>query len=419
MWAKISLTKQAALMQPLSSPFASPDYVRYLVGSTCLNLGQTMLGAALGWEIYERTHDALALGYVGLTEIIPVVLFALAAGQVADKYERRHVVMLALAGMIAAVLTLAWLSLTGGPIWAFYACIFVTGTSQAFYGTARSAMLPRTVPGELLERAVTISSSVSQGAYLIGPAIAGLVIGRLHLAGPIYFVEAVAAGIFLVLLAGMQPMPVAPSGKAAGWGEVFAGARFVWNSELMLASITMDMFAVLLGGAVTLLPIFAKDVLHAGPEGLGWLLMASPLGAFITGVWMSRRAPIRRNGPVLLWVVVGFGFATIGFGLSTNIWLSWAMLCLAGGFDMVSMVIRLNMLQKLTPDAMRGRVNAVHSVFIGTSNELGGFESGLTAKFWGPLRSVVFGGVGTLVTVGLTAWKYPSLRRMGAIPDAE
>jgi MFS family permease len=406
-------------MQELSSPFDSPDYLRYLVGSTCLNLGQTMLGAALGWEIYERTHDALALGYVGLTEIIPVVLFALPAGQVADKYERRHVVMLALAAMIAAVLTLAWLSLTSGPIWAFYACIFVTGTAQAFYGAARSAMLPRTVPPEQLERAVTINSSASQAAYLVGPAIAGALIGKLHLAGPIYVVEAVAAGIFLLALAGMKPMPVAPSGKAAGWGEVFAGARFVWNCELMLAAITMDMFAVLLGGAVTLLPIFAKDVLHAGPEGLGWLLMASSSGAFLTGVWLARRPPIHRNGPVLLWTVVGFGLATIGFGLSTNFWLSWAMLFLAGAFDMVSMVIRINMVQKLTPDAMRGRVAAVHSVFIGTSNELGGFESGLTAKLWGPVVSVVFGGVGTLVTVGLTALKWPSLRHMASIPEAE
>jgi MFS family permease len=229
----------------------------------------------------------------------------------------------------------------------------------------------------------------------------------------------VAARIIQVALAGMSPMPVAHSGKAAGWGEVFAGARFVWNSELMLAAITMDMFAVLLGGAVTLLPVFAKDVLHAGPEGLGWLLMASSLGAFLTGVWLARRPPIRRNGPVLLWTVVGFGIATIGFGLSTNFWLSWTMLFIAGATDMVSMVIRINMVQKLTPDAMRGRVSAVHSVFIGTSNELGGFESGLTAKLWGPVRSVVFGGAGTLAIVALTALKWPSLRRMGAIPDAE
>jgi MFS family permease len=280
-------------------------------------------------------------------------------------------------------------------------------------------MLPRTVPPEQLERAVTINSSASQAAYLVGPAIAGALIGKLHLAGPIYVVEAVAAGIFLLALAGMKPMPVAPSGKAAGWGEVFAGARFVWNCELMLAAITMDMFAVLLGGAVTLLPIFAKDVLHAGPEGLGWLLMASSSGAFLTGVWLARRPPIHRNGPVLLWTVVGFGLATIGFGLSTNFWLSWAMLFLAGAFDMVSMVIRINMVQKLTPDAMRGRVAAVHSVFIGTSNELGGFESGLTAKLWGPVVSVVFGGVGTLATVGLTALKWPSLRHMASIPEAE
>jgi hypothetical protein len=249
----------------------------------------------------------------------------------------------------------------------------------------------------------------------VGPALAGFLIAELGVAAPLYALNAAACGIFLIALVGMRPMPVDHSGAAATWKEVFAGLNFVWNSQLMLAAITMDMFAVLLGGATTLLPIFAKDILHVGPQGLGWLLMAPSLGAFLTGIVLARRGPIQRNGAALLWTVLGFGLATIGFGAATTFWVSWVMLFLVGGFDMVSMVIRIQLVQRLTPDAMRGRVAAVHAVFIGTSNELGGFESGLTAAWFGPVRSVVWGGVGTLAIVGYTALKWPVLRRLREI----
>lgn len=404
----------------MPSPFDSSDFRRYLIGNTCLNLGQTMLGTAIGWELYDRTHAAMALGYVGLVEIIPVVLLALPAGQAADRFERRYVVMAALATIIVSSLGLAALSYTRGPIPLFYVCLLVAGCAQAFHGAARSALLPRTVPDEVLEQAVTIGTSSSQAAYLVGPAIAGFLIAQLNAAAPIYALNAAFACVFLAALAGMRPMPVDHTGRASGWAEVFAGLRFVWTTEIMLAAITMDMIAVLLGGATTLLPIFAKDILGVGPQGLGWLLMAPSSGAFLTGLVMARRPPIRHNGAVLLWSVVGFGLATIGFGMSRVFWLSWAMLFLVGATDMVSMVIRQHLVQRFTPDAMRGRVAAVHAVFIGTSNELGGFESGLTAHLFGAVNSVVYGGLGTLITVGLTALKWPALRRLGEIaPGSE
>ncbi|MNY18077.1 enterobactin exporter EntS [compost metagenome] len=221
------------------------------------------------------------------------------------------------------------------------------------------------------------------------------------------------------MLAGLKTPPVQPSKHAPTWADALVGLKFVMKTELMLAAITLDMFAVLLGGAVVLLPVFAKDVLAVGPQGLGWLIAAPSLGAALTSIVLSALPPIRRNGPVLLWGVAGFGLATVGFALARNPLLAWTMLFLTGVCDTLSVVIRVNLATILTPDEMRGRVEAVHRIFIGTSNELGGFESGVTAAWWGPVRSVLFGGIGTMVVVGLVAWRSPALRRLGVIKAEE
>lgn len=403
------------------APIRVPAFTRFLIGHTCALMGQAMIATAIGWDLYERTGSALALGWVGLVLFVPVALFALPAGQLADRYDRRLIVMAASTVMATSSLGLAWVALTNGPLWIYYAMLFAAGTGYAFLSPAKSALLPALVPADMLGQAITWSTGVGQFAFLAGPAIAGAVIGLTHGAITVYLLDALAASGFVLSLFGLRvtPREVAVN-QAAGWSELLAGLRFVRDSELLLAAITLDMVAVLLGGAVALLPIFAKDVLGVGPEGLGWLSTAQSVGAFLMGIALTHLPPIRRNGPVLLWMIAGFGVASVGFGLATHLIVAWVMLFFAGAFDMVSMVIRSHMVQTLTPDAMRGRVAAVHSVFVGTSNELGGFESGVTAAWFGPVRSVVFGGLGTLLVVGLVAWRLPGLRRLGElkVPEA-
>lgn len=397
------------------APLKHPGVLRYLVGNAAAHLGQIMLGVAIGWEVYERTGSAMALGYVGLAQFIPVLLLALPAGQLADRIDRRLIVMLALIAWITASLGLAAISYFDGPLIGVYLLLVLEGSAQAFRGPAASAILPNLVPAEDLSKAVTWNTSVVQFSLMLGPAFAGLLIALTKDALPIYLLDAALAAIFLVALTGIRPIRPPESTHAPGWGDLLEGLRFVRRTPLLLAAITLDMVAVLLGGAVALLPVFAKDILQIGPQGLGWLMAAPSLGAFAMGLMLTHMPPLRNNGPVLLWVVAGFGLATIGFGLSTNAFLSWGMLFLVGAFDMVSMVIRSTMLQHFTPDAMRGRVSAIHSVFVGTSNELGAYESGLTASWWGPVRAVIVGGVGTLVMVGFAASRWPQLRRLKAL----
>lgn len=396
-----------------------PAFGPLLAGNSMAVVGQMMLGTALGWDLYEQTGSPLVLGYVGLVQFIPVLLFALPAGQVADRFNRKGIMLACVLLTMGCALGLAALAAGHGPLWGYLACIFGVGVAQAFMGPARSALVPALVPQELLGQALALSSSVFQFGFLFGPLAAGALIALTHQAMPVYLVDAAATLVFAVLLARVPvPPQVRPQG-AASWADVLVGLRFVFSRELMLAAITLDMFAVLLGGAVALLPVFARDVLHVGPVGLGILTAAQPLGALVMGVAMAHRPPVRRNGPVLLFAVTGFGLATLGFGLSHWAWLSWLMLFLVGATDMVSMVIRNQLTTLLTPDAMRGRVSAVHLVFVGTSNELGGFESGLTAAWWGAARSVIYGGLGTLAVVGLVASRSRALRELRELVPAE
>ena len=384
-----------------------------------------MLQVALGWELYERTHSALALGLVGLVTAIPVVLLALPAGHLADKMDRKKIVVVAQAIFILMSLSLSVLSHFQGPIILMFAILLVRGTAQAYNNPARSALLPRLVPAEVFGNAVTWSSSGFQTAAVVGPALGGLVIAINHRATGAYVIDAFLTTIYLVMLIAIRGGHV-PHGNSASahalkprermtLKSLAAGMRFVKDTKVILAALTLDLFAVLFGGATALLPIFAKDILHSGPEGLGWLRAAPSVGALIVMMTIAHRPPMQRTGWNLILGVAGFGIATIVFGLSRSFGLSMVMLLILGGLDGISMIIRGTLVQLWTPDEMRGRVSAVNSVFIDMSNELGGFESGALAAAVGPVAAVVGGGIGTIIVVAGVAYAWPELRRLGPL----
>ena len=384
-----------------------------------------MLQVALGWELYERTHSALVLGLVGLVTAIPVVLLALPAGHLADKMDRKKIVVFAQAVFILMSVSLSLVSHVQGPIFLIFAILLIRGTAQAYNNPARSALLPRLVPSEVFGNAVTWSSSGFQTAAVVGPAIGGLVIAIEHRATGAYVIDATLTAVYLVMLlmirGGAAPSAISTSAHALKPRErmtlksLAAGMRFVKDTKVILAALTLDLFAVLFGGATALLPIFAKDILQVGPEGLGWLRAAPSVGALIVMMTIAHRPPMQRTGWNLIVAVAGFGVATIIFGLSRSFLLSMAMLLLLGGLDGVSMIIRGTLVQLWTPDEMRGRVSAVNSVFIDMSNELGGFESGALAAAVGPIAAVVGGGIGTVIVVAGVAYIWPELRRLGPL----
>jgi MFS family permease len=388
-------------------------------------IGWQMLQVALGWELYERTDSALALGLVGLVTAIPVVLLALPAGHLADRMDRKRIVVIAQMIFVLMSLSLSVLSHNAGPIILIYAILLIRGTAQAYNNPARSALLPRLVPAEVFPNAVTWSASGFQTAAVVGPAIGGLVIGIQHRATDAYIIDAILTSIYLVMLlairGGQAPQTESTSAHALKRRErmtmhsLIAGMRFVKDTKVILAAITLDLFAVLFGGATALLPIFAKDILQVGPEGLGWLRAAPSVGALVVMVTIAHRPPMQRTGWTLILAVAGFGITTIVFGLSRSFPLSMAMLLMLGGLDGISMIIRGTLVQLWTPDEMRGRVSAVNSVFIDMSNELGGFESGALAALVGPVIAVVGGGIGTIVVVAAVAWAWPELRRLGSL----
>ncbi len=312
-----------------------------------------------------------------------------------------------------------------GPIFLIFAILLVRGTAQAYNNPARSALLPKLVPPEVFGNAVTWSSSGFQTAAVVGPALGGLVIAIQHRATEAYIIDAFLTGIYLAMLIAIRgdsvPQAELVSAHALKPRErmtlksLAAGMRFVLDTKVILAALTLDLFAVLFGGATALLPIFAKDILQVGPEGLGWLRAAPSVGALIVMMTIAHRPPMQRTGWNLILAVTGFGVATIVFGLSRSFGLSMAMLLILGGLDGISMIIRGTLVQLWTPDEMRGRVSAVNSVFIDMSNELGGFESGALAAAVGPIAAVVGGGIGTIVVVAGVAYAWPELRRLGAM----
>ena len=405
-------------MQALHDPYAAlriPDYRRVLVGSVLASLGTEMQAVAVGWELYDRTGSAAALGFVGLVQFLPVLFFSLPAGHAADRYSRKHLLAGALGLMAVASTGLALLSLWRGPIPLVYLCLLLAGTSRAFNAPARWALVPQVVPLEVLSNAVTWNSSGWQIASVAGPALGGLLIGMTSRAAPAYVGTALCCIGCAVLVLSVKLRTPAHPVQAATTRSLLAGIHFVWSKKLILAAITLDLFAVLLGGATALLPIYASDILQVGPTGLGWLRAAPSLGALLMAVTLAHRSPFRRAGRALLLAVTGFGVATIVFGLSRNFALSFTMLALTGALDNISIVVRGTLVQTLTPDEMRGRVSAVNAIFIGSSNELGAFESGITAQLFGPVISVVGGGIGTILVVLLAMLKWPEIYRLGSL----
>ena len=388
------------------------DFRLLLVGRFITSLGDQMLSFAIGWELWLRTHNELALGLVGLVQVIPIILLSLPAGHVADQHDRKRIVIVTQALLMMCVLGLALLSLFRGPLALVYLCLAGIGTARAFNSPATSTLLPQTVPPSIFTSAATWSSSAWQLASVIGPSLAGVLVALLTDVTAIYVLDAMACLTFLILVLLIKGRPLALSRKAPTRESLAEGVRFIRNTKVILAAITLDMFAVMLGGAVTLLPVYATDILKVGPEGLGLLRTAPSIGALIMALLLAHLPAFQHAGRTLLFAVTGFGVATIIFGLSTWFGLSVLMLVMLGGLDNISVVIRSTLLLTYTPDEMRGRTSAVNSIFISASNELGGFESGLTAALFGPVLSVVGGGIGTILVVLAIATVWPEMRRL-------
>lgn len=403
---------------PRHDPYAAlrhPDYRRLLTGSMLSMIGQEMQAVAVGWELYDRTGSTLALGLVGLVLVVPVLLLALPAGQVADIFARKRILLLAQSVMVLTSLGLTWTSAQRAPVGWIYVCLGIAGVAGAFARPARWALAIQVVPRADLANAVTWRSSSLQMAMVLGPALGGLILALAGRALEVYAIQALMSLLVIAAISRITPRPARSTREPVTLHSLLAGARFVGGTRLVLAAITLDMFAVLFGGATALLPVFARDILDVGPVGLGWLRAAPSIGSVTMALALAHRPPLRRAGPALLSAVAIFGLAMIVFGLSRSPGLSFLALLIAGAADNISMVVRGTLVQALTPEAMQGRVSAVNSVFIGLSNELGGFESGLTASWWGPVASVVVGGVGTLVVVVATRWIWPELARLGPL----
>ncbi|MGE0128699.1 MAG: MFS transporter [Blastocatellales bacterium] len=398
------------------------DFRLFLSGHLLSVLGVQMQTTAVGWQLYEKTNSELALGLVGLVQIIPILGFALPAGHVADRFDRRKTLMTATTLAVIAAFGLAAVSTeTGGrgganvPL--IYACLFLSGLARAFQGPARSSLMPQLVPHQTFSNAVSWNVSGFELSSMIGPALAGWLIYLFGGATPVYILAGFGSVVYFVMLAALTRRSYTAESRVSQTNlkTLVAGFKYVWDTKLLFAAMSLDMFAVLFGGAVALLPVYAKDILSVGPAGFGALQAAPSFGAVTMALLTTHLPPLKKAGRALLWAVAGFGLATIVFGLSRNFWLSLAMLFLTGAFDNINVVIRHTLAMTLTPDEMRGRVSAVNGMFINASNELGRFESGSVAALFGPIFSVFSGGVGTLIVVATVALSSPQLRRFGRL----
>jgi MFS family permease len=387
----------------------------FAAGRMAASIGQQMATVAVGWELYERTGDALALGLVGLAQVAPVMALMLPAGAAADRYPRRNVAMAAHALWALGALGLALGSRLDGPVVLIYALLVVGGAARAFAQPSTTSLLAQMLTPEEYQQAYSWLTSTNKIAQTVGPAVGGFLIAWTGEAASSYAVAALGNLAFVALLLTMPGVPPAPSGKRPSLGDLFGGIAFIRRTPVFLGAITLDLFGVLLGGAVALLPVYAKDILEVGPQGLGILRSAPSLGAVLMALIATRLPPWRRPGRVMLLAVAVFGLATVGFGVSRSVALSVVCLGLTGAADAVSVIVRGTLEQAITPDRLRGRVSAINFLFIGMSNELGGFESGATAALFGPILSVVGGGIGTLLVVLATPFVFPALYNVGPL----
>lgn len=410
-----------ALTNQPHDPFAAlrfRNFRLFIFARLFATFGFNFQAVCVGWQVYSITHDALSLGLIGLAEAIPFIITSFFAGAVADTYSRKYIILIALLGYVLSALGLLYTALhltemisSGSATW-IYSIIFLTGITRGFLSPAMFAFMSQIVPREHYASSSTWNSTVWQVGAVSGPAVGGLIYGFFGAT------EAYATNVICLFLAFLFFFLIPnqavnrPEQKEKLTERLTAGIKFVFANQVMLGALSLDLFAVLFGGAVALLPIFATDILHTGAEGLGLLRSAPALGAVVMAIVLAYK-PIKNNaGVYLLWAVALFGLCTILFAFSTWFWISFTLLAFTGAFDNISVVVRQTIVQLMTPDHMRGRVSAVNSIFIGSSNEIGSFESGVAAKFLGLIPSVVFGGSMTLLVVGITSRWAPKLRAM-------
>lgn len=400
-----------------AAAFLSRDFRRYQLARVMAIVGSEAQALAVAWQVYQITHKAIDLGYTGLALFLPGLLFLLPAGHAADRFDRRHVIMICYSLQCVCTIILflfAWHGLHS--VWPIYTVLFFVGIGRAFSGPASSALIPHLVPKEDFVNAVTWGATIFQIANISGPALGGILFTlplheRIAGAPLVYIFTLITLIWFVVLVGSLSVRPGRMEHREMSMDVILAGIRYVQRTPILLGSISLDLFAVLLGGAVSLMPIFAQDILHAGPRGLGMLRAAPALGALLVSFTLTWW-PIRRRAGLLMFTCVGiFGASTVLFGLSKSLPLSMLALFVVGASDMVSVVIRSSLLQLGTPEEMRGRVSAVNSLFLGASNEFGEFESGLTAQWWGAVRAVVIGGIASMMVTGLWSVLFPALRK--------
>lgn len=408
-------------MQKTHDPYAAlrvRDYRLFLAMRLFITLGVQIMSVSVGYFVYDLTHDPLALGLIGLAEAVPAIGVSLYAGHLADKINRRSIILACSLNITVCAIALLLLALnrhhlsTAVLLAGIYGVTVLSGVGRGFFSPANFSFLPQLVDRSILPNAISWNSSAWQTANITGLGLGGLLYGFAGVDATFAAMAVLcASGVVCVLQIAPRPVPPAIHAEKA-LARIREGIRFVFNNQLILSAIALDLFAVLFGGAVALLPIYAKDILQVGPEGLGILRAAMALGAITMAFVLAHRTPGANAGYQLLWCVAGFGVCIIAFGLSRSFLLSFICLYLAGVLDEVSVFIRASLVQHLTPDHMKGRVSSVNSIFITSSNEIGSFESGVAAKLLGTVPAVVFGGVMTLVVVGIAWWRAPTLRQL-------
>ena len=403
-----------------SIAFTYPSYRLYQIARFFIVLATEMQSVAVGWQVYEITKNTLDLGFVGLAQFLPGILLFLVSGHTADRYDRRKVLTAGYAGFAICSALLLAISLSHTQsVRLIYGVVLLVGIVRSFNAPASRAILPLLVPEEHFRSAFAWGATIFEAATILGPAVGGLVYGIFRTPSPVYAAAMIAAASATISMVGVIPRFRPRPRERFSARTVLAGLHYIWREKMVLGSISLDMFAVLLGGAVYLLPAFASDILHTGPLGLGLLRCAPAIGAAVTAVLLAHRPLGRNSGAKMLWCVAGFGLATVLFGISHSMVLSMVALIMVGATDMVSVVIRGILIQLVTPNDMRGRVNAVDMIFIGTSNELGGFESGATAKIFGTIPAVIIGGIGAMAVTAACAILFPELRKLDELPSAE
>ncbi len=394
--------------------FTHPGFVLFQVARFLIVSAVEMQAVAVGWQVYEITKRPLDLGYVGLAQFLPAILLFPISGHASDRFERSKVLSVCYAGYAVCFALLLWLTERGVPsMRAIYVVLVLIGIVRSFNSTASRSILPQLVPQKHFPNAVAWNASIFQAATILGPSFGGIVYAAFHGPSAVYLIAMITGIGATISSFRIKPEVKARPREPMTMKTVFAGLHYIWNKKLILGAISLDLFAVLLGGAVALLPVYAREILHTGPWGLGLLRTAPGVGAAVMAVLLAHRPLRGKSGPTLLWAVAGFGVFTIVFGISRSLILSLVALFLLGASDMISVIIRATLTQLATPDEMRGRVTAVDMIFIGTSNEFGQFESGITAQWLGTVPAVILGGVGTLVVIALWAWWFPELRRAG------